>query len=759
MIYFLAFLSGTVAFTLFTYFPYSVVLLCCSGAFVLYRKRNFAAVALLALGLFYPALNDVPANIMPFRSGNVTVAGHFRSPPVKLSGGYVQEFELAGSGGRIDVLSGEEFETGREYELNLRVISPSERNNPGAIRSGQYAVLGYVKDAGELHRSLAVYFNRLRERLNRVIGSRFEPEAASLVMAVTTGHRAGMSYELKDACRASGLAHLLSISGTHFGLVFLILFGLLSAAIKALPVRVLQRLTLYLTPPQAAALLCLPFLLMYLGISGARIPTVRSFIMISLFLFGLLFGRRGHWLNFLVLAALVLVVMEPAVTSSISFQLSFLAVLFIGYFLSGRPRRREDGPEGEEKPRRSRLVTYPLNTLVITLAATAGVAPLVAYYFHYASLVSPLANLFVTPIVCMVLVPLSIAGSFTYLATGDFVLDPLIGWVAGGTITLVKAFASAPYSSVPVRAFPPAVLVFYYLGFLLYFVSRQRRFLALPVLSVLVPLAVWAASDRGLVVTFLDAGSADASVIELPDDKVIVVDAGRRGKEVRRYLRTRGIKSIDALVLTHADYAHAGGAPALIRQFDVGELWDNGRLVYPDDFPEGPVRRALARGDVIEGEGYALSVLHPYGGFYTESGSKGTRVNNDSLVLRVSGKAVSVLFAGDIEAEAMDDIVHLGGSVESDVLKLSDHGRPGSAFAGFLGAVSPSVVVMNKEDGDVRPLAGGARLLTLRADGAVRVEEAGGGMRIRTYVEDAKLARASRPREELSNIRRLFTSF
>lgn len=764
MICFLAFLSGVFLFQLFDYFPCTVVLLGVVSALYFFRRKKHAAVALLILGLLYPALRNAPDEGLPIRSGNITASGHFRSPAVKLRKGFSQEFQLRDGGSRIDVHSEEEFEIGREHELNLRVITPYERNNPGAMRPGQFAVLGYVRSSGELYSSLSVSFNRLRDRLNKAIAARFEPETASLVMAVTTGHRGDMSYELKEAFRRSGVAHLLSISGTHFGLVFLLLFGAFRAVIKYLPTGILERLTVYLTPSQAAALLCLPFLLLYLGISGMRVPTVRSFIMISLFLFGLLVGRKGRWLNFLVLAAVVLVLWNPGVLRSLSFQLSFLAVLFIGFFLSGKPKAEEDDFGNEDAGKKEKwwraAIKYPLTSVVITLAATLGVEPLVAYYFHYSSLISPITNLIVTPLVCMVLVPFSIAGSFMYLLTGSFLFEPVVGRVAGASIYLAKALSSVPYSAVPVPGFPLAVVVFYYLGFILYFVTRQGRFLAIAAVSVLIPLIVSASSGKTLDVTFLDAGRGDASVVELPDGKVLVVDTGSRGREVRRYLRQRGLQKIDVLVLTHQDYYHTGGAATLAWQFDVGEVWDNGSIDYPDDFPRGTVRRSLKRGDVIEGDGYTISVLHPSDDIGAGRGGKKNSRNDKSLVLRIKGRESAVLFAGDIGAGAMEELSLLGEELRSDVVKLSDHGRWGRSHAKFIEAVSPSVaVVRGRPDEKVGKYLNGKRVIYSYEEGAARAVESSDGFRIKTFVADVRLKETRSIGEEISNIGKLFSSW
>ncbi len=99
--------------------------------------------------------------------------------------------------------------------------------------------------------------------------------------------------KLMDAFNVTGLTHILSISGTHFGLLSVLLFGMVRLIINVLPYRILQRLTMYLTPSQAAALCCLPLMVIYLCLSGASIPAVRSFLMIGLFLLGPSYKSEG----------------------------------------------------------------------------------------------------------------------------------------------------------------------------------------------------------------------------------------------------------------------------------------------------------------------------------------------------------------------------------------------------------------------------------------------------------------------------------
>jgi competence protein ComEC len=604
--------------------------------------------------------------------------------------------------------------------------------------------------------------NRARERLDEEIAMLFGPKEAALVSAVATGGRLEGMEEIRQGFRDSGLVHLLSISGTHFGFFGVLLFGLMRFGLSRLPRNWLERMTERLSPSEAAALLTLPLMFLYLLMSGARVPSVRAFIITGMFLLGLLLGRRGGWLHFLGLAAVIILVMDPGALAGASFQMSFLAVFFIGMFL----RRGDYHIEEREKG-----VLKALRVLVIvSIAATAGVLPLVALRFHYASLVSPLANLVVTPLVSMVLVPLALIGAISFLVSGYFITWPLLGLVAKAAIWLAGLFASLPYASVPVPAFPPAVIFLYYAGFLIWFASRQRKALLLVPLA---PVAAWALvawagahwSAGQARVTFLDAGRADAAVIELPHDGgAVVVDTGRSGREVEAYLRHRGLDRIQALVLTHGHLDHAGGAARIAGSFDVREVWDQGWIEYEDGGLLASLpKRTLRRGDAIEGEGFSLHVLHPYEGYESERDLDGEgAVNDRSLVFRFEAGGASFLFTSDIGEGAVMDMLHLPRRwLRSDVLKAPHHGlgpRVQEALADVSGpgafvVTSPRLGKGAGEALDSRP---GVAAYVTGLDGAVSFIADNGGLDVSTYSEHM-IVRGPSIREEARNLGRLFS--
>src|SRR5208283_4326158 len=132
------------------------------------------------------------------------------------------------------------------------------------------------------------------------------------------------------------------------------------------PNKFFSRLTLYMSPSQIAALVSLPFMVWYLGISPPDFGTVRAFIMVCFFLFGLLIQRKGLWLNNLLMAVFIIVMCQPDSLTNLSFQLSVAAVLCIGLAVGGK-----------QEDKGSPLMSYIRSSLLITIAANAGTAPLI----------------------------------------------------------------------------------------------------------------------------------------------------------------------------------------------------------------------------------------------------------------------------------------------------------------------------------------------------------------------------------------------
>jgi len=165
--------------------------------------------------------------------------------------------------------------------------------NPSSIYNIATFPTGKVAERHEAGIGRQNFLEHARRQLNAYFMKNFDRDAGSFLMSIITGDRGSMSSDLKKAFNTTGLAHILSISGAHFGLLLFILFKGFRMIIRLLPASALLRLSIYASPSQLAAVLCFPVITAYLGISTMEFPAVRSFIMISLFLFGLLIHRKG----------------------------------------------------------------------------------------------------------------------------------------------------------------------------------------------------------------------------------------------------------------------------------------------------------------------------------------------------------------------------------------------------------------------------------------------------------------------------------
>jgi competence protein ComEC len=768
MQFFISFLSGIALFYSSRYFPLSSFFIFLFSSIWLVFKKRFFLIPILLLGFAFAFIRYEPQKEIPYINNNVYLKGTFTSYPTKTDTDVFKQNFLISNAYDLEsnrklseldeedivLFSDREFYPWTENEISARFLKNRVKINPGARdRDILFANLIDVYNLGNKKISFKSKIEDCRYNLNRYIEENFKKDSGALISSITTGLKTNINEDMQNAFNRTGLAHILSISGTHFGLFSVLLFWTFTFLIKHLPYSILQRITIFLTPSQAAAILCLPFILTYLGLSGASVPAVRSFIMINLFLFGLIIDRKDFWLNSLVFAAFVLVMWNPEVIFNLSFQLSFLAVLFIGFSI----RNKEKGNKEERKSLR-----YVKNTLLITLSASIGTAPLVAYYFHYLSIISPLSNLLITPITGFVLIPLSVISSFFFIITGHFIFTPLVSLISDISISIVKLLSDIPFSDIKVPAFPPIILLLFYAGFIFYFIFNKRKLaLTIPFIPVIIYLSLCIFEKKDISVTHIDVGQGDSSVIELPDNTTLVIDTGKTGRETASFLTFEGKRSIDALILSHIHPDHTGGLEYLIKRFHVREIWHNGRLILPETSSEIK-HRVLTRGDIVEGKYFSMYVLHPYPEYYSFNGNEYVEANNDSLVLKFLFNKKAFLFTGDVEEDAEKDILHLGNLVDSDVMKVPHHGSKTSAYEPFFESVSPDIAVISVGNNafghphhETLNALNRARIYRTDIDGAIKISETDNGLKIKTC-RDFQFTRTKSLYDEIENIKRLF---
>lgn len=563
------------------------------------------------------------------------------------------------------------------------------------------------------------YLAVMSERVRRFYMERMEEampkQDAAAVFAMLFGGYQGIRPELLESFTATGIVHILSVSGSHITLL---------AGTAGIVGRLLH------LPEKAAAGLAVITILFYSLLAGAIPPVVRSALMGMLALLALTLDREKDARHLLSAAALGLLLYSPLLLYDISFQLSFGAtagLLYIAPVLRGVLRKR---------------LPLPLaDSFAVTLGAQLSVLPVIAWYFNTVSLSSLLANLIITPVVEWIIVIgllAGLAGSLLpFLGRAAFVAASL---ALGVVYELSRRVAALPASQIYLPSMGFSACAAYYLGLCRLLLPAAVRRAALDKIkcipffrscgrrvccrrgrqgaaAALLALLALSAAGRSFVrqdilqVHFIDVGQGDAALVITPHGRAFMVDAGgvrEGGYDVGRmvdvpYLLHYGVRELDYIFLTHAHDDHAAGVRGILDRLPVGAVMvgHEGADEYLKAFGRGvaggeeKLLAPLRENTCMELDGVRIEILFSPEGREIMQESVQSTGNEYSNLLRVSYGNASFLFTGDLTAAQEAALLGRGTPLQSTVLKVGHHGSRTSSSEEFLRAVNPRWAVIS----------------------------------------------------------------
>ncbi len=644
---------------------------------------------------------------------------------------------------------------GERLHLTAKLRMPRNYRNPGALDLAGYLATQGIRLTGSAPASaieslpgfagnrLGLWRSTARRSVLEHINQLWPGEPGALMQAALIGGRAFFGREIKSDFQRTGTYHILVVSGINVGILAFAVFLLL----RILPFG-----------ETWATILTIFLSWGYAFVADLGSPIVRATITLNIYLLTRLLFRDRAGLNALGIAALGILLVNPRALLEASFQLTFLAVVAVAGIASPILKRtiyplqtglrNLDSPEWDySQPSRAaefrvevvvlrkaldRLTGARLANLVVvgTTRILLGAAELLfvsvvinlalalpmAWYFHRATTMSLPANALVIPIASVLLPSAVLAVALSYMSHWlAFIPAKLAGTAMGLLTGTIRFIGHYRISDLRVPTPTLAASIVAGITFAMALVLARRRSFAMLGVAGLLASALWIVVfppkpqvQRGVFeVTAIDVGQGDSLLLVTPEGKTLLLDSGGMpgashsdfdvGEEVvSPYLWSRGIRRLDAIVLSHAHSDHMGGMRSVIANFQPREFW------YGVESPargfqdvEQTARsfqvqlKPFQAGDAFDFGALHVRVLNPQPGWEAQDPAQ----DDESLVLHLQYGETSALLVGDAHHRIEKFLIE--ESPHADLLKIGHHGSLTSSSPEFLEAVKPSFAVVS----------------------------------------------------------------
>jgi competence protein ComEC len=601
-----------------------------------------------------------------------------------------------------------EIEFGKTVEMHGTLEQFPFQRNPGEFDYGKYLALNDIhgvvtvkglqnvkaggKSDGNILQGMTTSVQRA---LYRIIDSLHSPRHASFFKGIIFGYRADIPSDVKQSFMDTGTIHILAVSGSNVAFIAFIFYSVLS---------------FFRMPRKAVGGITILGLIAYMLITGSSASVVRATVMAIVLLSGTLIERKADIYNSICVAALVLLFWNTKTLFDVGFQLSFAAVISIVYFY---PRIESLIKIIPERFQKIKGVDAVLKLFAVSFAAQLGTVPFTAYYFGRVSVISLAANIPVVPI----------SGLNTFIGAAEIMVYPLSPWIAKMyaavndflvwfLLGFVKQAASVPFAYIEAWHFSIVFVIGYYcmvIGIFNLNLPRVRAWLLIFIFvlsNYVVYENIWTHMHPRITTTMIDVGQGDAILIEFPNGKRMLIDAGpltqtfdAGARTVVPFLKRKGISKLEYVLITHPHSDHIGGAGSILQSLRIDTMMvsvtTGGREVQ-DVLKIAEARRTgikmVRAGNQIQIDSNArVYVLNPDSNHIAEK-----NLNNSSVVLKIVYGTSSVMLVGDAEVVTEQRMMpRYGAFLSSNILKAGHHGSITSTSEEFLKLVHPRTALIS----------------------------------------------------------------
>ena len=726
-----------------------------------------------------PPLRAALADVLP--QGPIAIEGRLGEDAAAGDSGValVVEVERCGVGGEVRAVRGGvrltvggalaqgrvgEWRAGRRIRAPAMLHVPGRYQDPGvpdgrlALARRGIALVGSVKSGalvetldrgGFIAESCAAARASARAAVLRHV-ARYDAQSAAIVIAILIGDRVGLDDEVQRRLQEAGTYHVIAISGGNIA----ILAGLILWVMRVACVG-----------HRASSVVAAAALAIYAVVVGGGASVVRATVMAVIYLAARLGGHRGAPANALAVTCVVILLATPAAIADVAFWLTFGATLGI---LAGVDRAGAWLPKGG-------WLRAPAALLVTSVCAELALLPVAALVFSRVTFAGLALNFAAIPLMSvaqvagMAVVPLAalwpraadLAGAVAHLGAWGLVrsaslvdlapwlssrLPPphwavIAGYYAGWAAVLWPRRApGGAANGGPARAWRPA--------------AGAAAVLVTGLWVLVEPMTLLAPGVSGrLRLTLIDVAHGDSVLLQLPDRRSLLVDTGGSlsgsrfdigGRVVAPAVWAAGTRRLDALVLTHGDPDHVGGAASVFRDFRPREIWEG--VPVPAVAATDQLRAMAARagapwiprraGQSIRLGEVTLRIWHPPPPDWERRKVR----NDDSMVIECGYGQVSIVLTGDIGREVERALAGEFAPSRLRVMKVPHHGSATSSSVEFVSALRPAVALLSagaatKVSDEVldRYRAAGAALFRTDRDGAITVETDGRTVTVTTF--------------------------